>query len=72
MNVLSTCISAYHMCAPGPCGRSEEGGNQIPETGVTGDCESLCRGWELNLNPLQGQPVVLTTEPAFLSLIICV
>ena len=32
-------------------------------TGVTDSCELLCGCWELNLSPLEEQPVLLTVEP---------
>jgi hypothetical protein len=35
-----------------------------PETGVTDSCELPCWCWELNLDPLEEQPVLLTTEPS--------
>ena len=30
---------------------------------ITDGCESPCGCWELNLGPLEGQPVLLTSEP---------
>jgi hypothetical protein len=41
-----------------------EEGVRPPWTGVTDSCELLHGGWELNLDPLQEQPVFLTTEPS--------
>ena len=34
---------------------------------VTDGCEPQCGRWELNLCPLQEQPVLLNTEPSFQS-----
>ena len=34
-----------------------------PGTGVTDGCEPTYRGWELNLDPLEEQQVLLTAEP---------
>jgi hypothetical protein len=31
-------------------------------TGVAGRCELPCKSWELNLGPLEEQPVLLITE----------
>lgn len=36
-----------------------------PGIGVTVDCELPCGFWELNLCPLEEQPVLLTAEPSF-------
>ena len=33
-------------------------------TGVTNSCELTCGCWQLNLDPLEEQPVFLTTEPS--------
>ena len=35
-----------------------------PGTGVTGSCEPPCGRWELNLDPLEEQSVLLTAEPS--------
>ena len=35
-----------------------------PGTGVTHSCALPCSCWELNLGPLEEQPVLLTTEPS--------
>jgi hypothetical protein len=37
---------------------------EAPETGVTCGCELPYGCWELNLGPLQEQPVLLTMEPS--------
>ena len=34
------------------------------ELGVINGCEPLCICWELNLGPLEEQPVCLATEPS--------
>ena len=39
---------------------NEDGGS--PRTGVRDSCELPCDCWKLNLNPLEEQPVLLTTE----------
>jgi hypothetical protein len=33
-----------------------------PGNGVADSCELPCGVWELNMGPLEGQPVVLTSE----------
>jgi hypothetical protein len=33
------------------------------ETDVTGGCDLRCRYWQLQLCPLEEQPVLLTAEP---------
>jgi hypothetical protein len=33
-------------------------------TGITGSGRMPCRYWKLNLDPLQKQPVLLTTKPS--------
>ena len=33
-------------------------------SGVTDSCQLLCGCWELNLDPLEGQLVLLTTDPS--------
>ena len=43
--------------------RPEEG-TGTSETGVTGGCESPCECWELSVDPLHEQPVLLTSEPS--------
>ena len=46
------------------CPQRPEEGVRSPGTGITEGCE-LPRGyWELNLGPLEEQPVYLTTEPS--------
>lgn len=38
-------------------------GARCPGTGVTDSSKLLCGHWELGLGPLQGQQVLLTSEP---------
>lgn len=44
-------------------GGSEEGVGS-PGTGIAGGYEVPCGCWEVNLSPLEQQPVLLTTEPS--------
>jgi hypothetical protein len=44
------------------CLQRQEEGIGSPGTRITG-CELPCRYWELNLDPQEEQPVLLTTEP---------
>jgi hypothetical protein len=37
-----------------------------PGTGVTDNCELLCRCWELNPDPQEEQPVLLIIESSLL------
>lgn len=60
MSVLSACLYVYHMFAL--CERRSEEGITFPGNGVTGGCEMNCWCWELNLDPLQEQLVLLTTK----------
>ena len=46
-----------HMCAWYPIGPTK--GTRLP--GVTDGCEPSCGQWELNMGPLQEQPVLFTT-----------
>jgi hypothetical protein len=39
-------------------------GSRSSGTGVTDCCELPCGCWELNLDPLEEQPLPLTTEPS--------
>jgi hypothetical protein len=39
-------------------------GARSPGTEVTDSCELPCGCWELNLGPLEEQPVLLTMEPS--------
>lgn len=45
--------------------RWSEWGCQIPGTGVTDSCKLPCGGWELNLCPLEEQPVLTTSRWGF-------
>jgi hypothetical protein len=55
------CVCIPHMC--------QERDIESPGTGVTGSCELPCVCWELNLGPLEHQPVLSTMEP-FLQLLL--
>jgi len=37
---------------------------RFPGAGITDSCKLPCGCWDLNSNPLEEQPVVLTTEPS--------
>jgi hypothetical protein len=54
MYVCVTCVSLMFV----------EAEFQSSETGVTEGCERLCGCWELNLDLLKTQSVLLTTEPS--------
>ena len=59
---LTACFTLYHVCA-WTLRRPEEGVGS-PGSGVTDSCGATpLRCWELNLGPLECQPVHLTTEP---------
>ena len=59
MTYLFICISVHwcfilmHFCVSV---------SYFPEIGVTDGCELPCGCWELNLSPLEEQPVLLTTK----------
>ena len=36
----------------------------VSDIGIKDICELLCVCWELNPDPLEEQPVILTTEPS--------
>lgn len=54
------CLHAY-LCSA--CGGRKKMFESL-ETEVTDDCGPPCGCWEPNLNPLQEQPVLSTTEPS--------
>lgn len=60
MGVLSATVSVHHVCAS--CLQRPEGCIGSSETGVTDGCELPCVCWELNLDALEEQPVLLVTE----------
>jgi hypothetical protein len=66
MDVLPAFVFVCH-----PHAVSTEDGEAVdsPGTGVTHGLEPPCGCWELNLGPLQEQPVLLTTEPSLQPLI---
>lgn len=65
INVLPACT--YVLCVNIWCSWVPEEVIVCPGTRVTNGCELLCWCWELNLDPLQEQNIILTTEPTFLS-----
>jgi hypothetical protein len=65
MGIVPTFMTVYFMDACHP-GRSEKGCISHG-TAVTDNCESTCGCQELNLSPLEKQPVLLPT--AFLQLL---
>lgn len=68
MWVFHQCVCLCTMCTWYPCRREE--GFRFPGIVVIDGCESLCGCWEFTLNPLQNQPLLLTTEPSLSSLIL--
>jgi hypothetical protein len=46
-------------------------GVRSPGTGLTGSYELPCGCWELNPDPLEHQPVLLTAEPSLQHILIC-
>lgn len=52
-------LSVYHVCAVFTETRR---GCQVPETGVTNSCETLCGCCKLNSSPLPDQQVLLIAE----------
>lgn len=57
------CLSVYvcTTCVPG-AQRGQKRVHWNPGAGVTDSYEPLCVCWELNFDPLQEQPVLLTTD----------
>jgi hypothetical protein len=64
---VCACASLCVLCVCKSLQRPEED-IECSGTGVTDDCEPACGCLELNLVPLQQQPVLLTTEPPLQSL----
>lgn len=58
--VLLTCLYLYHLSAWYPWKLGEGVGPS--GTGVTDGYEPPCGCWELNLGPLEEQPVLVTIE----------
>ena len=58
-SVLPTRMSAHHTWA-----EVTKEPRMAWITAVMHGCEPPCRGWELNLSPLQEQAMLLTTEPS--------
>ena len=61
MSVLPACESVN--CVSAWCLWKPEESIRSSATGVTDGCESPCRCWELNPNPSEEQPALLTPEP---------
>lgn len=62
MGVLPACLSVNHICV---VPKEAKMGKRIPSRmGVTESCELPYRCWESNLDILEGQPDLLTTESA--------
>jgi hypothetical protein len=61
MSVLPTCMFMHFYAW---CPRRPEEGIIPPGTGVTSSYELLCVCWELNLGPLEEQPILLAAEPS--------
>ena len=59
MTVLPACMYVHHVCT---LEVKEDIG--CPETGVTDSCEAPCGCWDLNLDPLEEQQVLLVMEPS--------
>ena len=59
---LSVCISVYHLCTRYPQRPGE--GIGCPRTGVTDSCEQPRRCHKSSLDPLEEQPMLLTTVPS--------
>jgi hypothetical protein len=49
------------------CWRMPEEDTRFLGTGITDGSEPPCRCWELNLGPLEEQPLLLTIEPSLCS-----
>lgn len=64
MGILSASIYVYHVHVW--CFQRPVKGIGSSESGVTDVCELWC-WWESNPDPLEGQPLLLTTEPSLLS-----
>ena len=64
MFYLHVCLCTTRMCTT-----EAREGSRSPGTWVTHSCELLCKCWELNLSPLEEQPVLLTTPPVLGSIL---
>lgn len=62
MNVLTTWMLVYYMYVW--CLRRPKEAMRYPRIRATDSCEFVCRCWELNLGPLEEQPVLLRIEPS--------
>lgn len=60
MHGCFACMHVYGMCVQ--CPQEPEESVKSSGIGITGVCELLCRCWEPNSGPPQGQQVILTVE----------
>lgn len=60
--VLSTCMSVCCVCFW--CLMRPEEDVESPGTGIISSCKLLCGCWDLNLIPLEEQPMLLSAEPS--------
>lgn len=57
------CFTCAYFYACSVC-RSQKRVSYSPKTGVTDSCKQPCGSWELNVGPLEEQPMLLTAEPS--------
>lgn len=58
--IVSVCLCIHkHRCS----WLKPDENMRSPGTGVIGSCELLCEYWDLNLGPVEKQPVLLTVSP---------
>lgn len=63
MNVFPKYMSGYHLCDQYDGAQKRYSIGSLG-TGVTKGYKTPCSDWELNLSPLEGQPILLITEPS--------
>ena len=71
--ILCVCVPrSMYVCIQCMCLMPKESrtGYRFPGTGVTDDSELPCGCWELNLGPLEEQPVRLATEPSLWAILV--
>ena len=62
------CFACMHVCVPCAFSAHRSGKRASDTLGMKSDnCELSCGYWELNLGPLNNQPVLLVTEPSLQS-----
>ena len=73
LSYMYGCFVCMHVCAPYVCLLPEYTieGIKSPRMRVTDSYELPCKCWQLNLGPLEEQPVLLTTEPSFSPFSLC-